>query len=44
MHKKEGILGHKNRKTTEGYIHTTRGRSIEAMRAFEKASLPSASK
>lgn len=31
------ILGHENRKTTEGYIHTTRGRSVEVMRAFEKA-------
>jgi integrase len=33
----QGILGHENRKTTEGYIHTTRGRSVEVMRAFEKA-------
>lgn len=33
----QGMLGHENRKTTEGYIRTTRGRSIEVMRAFEKA-------
>jgi integrase len=31
------ILGHENRKTTEGYLHTTRGRSVEVMMAFEKA-------
>jgi hypothetical protein len=30
------IFGHENRKTAEGYIHTTRGRSIEVLRAFEK--------
>ncbi len=33
----QGILGHENRKTTEGYIHTTHGRSFEVMRAFEEA-------
>ncbi|MFH2123401.1 MAG: tyrosine-type recombinase/integrase [Pseudomonadota bacterium] len=37
LSKIQGILGHENRKTTEGYIHTTRGRSVEVMRAFEKA-------
>jgi len=36
----QGILGHENRKTTEGYIHTTRSRSVEVMRAFEKAQKP----
>lgn len=33
----QGILGHENRNTTERYIHTTRGRSFEVMKAFEKA-------
>lgn len=33
----QGILGHENRKTTEGYIHTMNGRSYEAIKAFEKA-------
>ena len=31
------ILGHENRKTTEGYIHTINGRSHGVIKAFEKA-------
>jgi len=33
----QSILGHENRRTTEGYIHTTRGKAFETMRAFENA-------
>ena len=33
----QGILGHENRKTTEGYIHTMNNRSYEVIEAFEKA-------
>jgi len=33
----QAILGHENRKTTEGYIHTTEGKIFETMKAFEDA-------
>lgn len=33
----QAILGHENRKTTEGYIHTTQGKAFETMKAFEDA-------
>jgi len=33
----QSLLGHENRRTTEGYIHTTSGKNCEAIMAFEKA-------
>lgn len=36
------ILGHENRKTTEGYIHTLGSNKVDAIEKFEKARLISA--